>query len=443
MRVAHLLRKYNPAEWGGTETALQRLFEGLRPLGVAPIIFCPRGNGASATNRTGKNGDMVVPDAVERWPTTRDPLAESGYAIKTFRACVPILGISREQRRQMIAVGGNLMSFDLIYSLWREPGLDVIHSHALGRIGSIGLALAKRRGLPFVVTIHGGALDLPPGLKVRFYQAPRLSWEWGKIFGALLRSRQLLEKADAVLTCNPREAALLQEKYPGHRIQVQPHGVDTALFEEDCRHEARAAFPQIGEQKVLLAAGRIDSVKNQLWLVERLPAILMKHPKALLVLAGACTDEEFGKLLQQRIQRLGVAERVLLTGGLRPSDPSLLGLFQSAEVLLLPSISETFGLVLLEAWAAGKPVISSRTSGASALVRDGENGWLFDLSDPQPFHMALDKILLKPELAEGLGAAGRDLARSQYDIPVLAERVKNLYGELMHEKNALRNLARR
>src|ERR1044071_2148692 len=100
MRVVHVLRKYNPAEWGGTESALQRLFDGLRSSGVTSVVYCPR---AATTTATGT-----------------DPLAESGCTIKRFRACVPVWGISREQRSQMIAVGGNLMSFHLLGALWRE-----------------------------------------------------------------------------------------------------------------------------------------------------------------------------------------------------------------------------------------------------------------------------------------------------------------------------------
>src|SRR5260221_817423 len=98
MQVVHLLRKYNPAEWGGTETALLRLFDGLRQHGVTPVVFCPRA----------KNGFAA------------DPLAESGCAVKRFRACVPIWGISPEQKKKLTAVGGNLMSFDLPVALWRQ-----------------------------------------------------------------------------------------------------------------------------------------------------------------------------------------------------------------------------------------------------------------------------------------------------------------------------------
>src|SRR5206468_2636620 len=136
----------------------------------------------------------------------------------------------------------------------------------------------------------------------------------------------------------------------------------------------RAAFPNLVGKRILLSIGRIDSVKNQLWLVEQAPAIFAEHPETVLVLAGACTEAEYGKLVEKRIRELGLEERVVLTGGMPPGDPRLVGLFQQAEVLLLSSVSETFGLVLLEAWAAGTAVISSRTSGASALIKPGVNG---------------------------------------------------------------------
>src|SRR5688572_12349336 len=167
MRVAHILRKYNPAEWGGTETALERLFEGLHPA-VTPVIYCPKleKNGHS-------NGASTRP-----W---KDPLAESGYEIKRFRAHVPVWGISKVARDQMISVGGNILSFDLLAALWREP-LSVIHSHALGRLGGSALTIAKRRNLPFVVTIHGGFLDLPETLRRQMSEPGYAGVEWGKAF---------------------------------------------------------------------------------------------------------------------------------------------------------------------------------------------------------------------------------------------------------------------
>src|SRR4051812_22163059 len=101
MRTIQLLRKLDPAEWGGTEMAMQRLFNGLKKEGVTTIVYCPRLDGAAQ----------------------EDPLVRSGHPVQRFNAFVPILGISEIRRRQMIAVGGNLMSFDLVTSLWREKNI--------------------------------------------------------------------------------------------------------------------------------------------------------------------------------------------------------------------------------------------------------------------------------------------------------------------------------
>lgn len=420
MRTVHLLRKYDPAQWGGTETAIQRLFTGLREHDAESIVYCPK---------------------IKRG-ADKDPIAAAGHQIKRFNAFVPVVGISSERRRQVVSVGGNLMSLDLLPRLLREKDVSIVHTHALGRIGGIGRLVARMRRVPLVVTIHGGVLDLPPQIKKDF-NTPVGGWEWGKVFGLVLQSRRLLTDADAIITCNENEARLLREEYPGKRVVVQPHGVPLDVFREDRREHALKAFPQIRGKQVLLSIGRIDSVKNQGWLVEQAPAIFQNHPQAILVLAGACTDEGYGARMQERIKALGLENHVLLTGGLPPNDPRLIGLLQQAEVLLLPSKSETFGLVVLEAWATGTMVLSTRTSGACALVRDGQNGWLFDLDKPETFHQSLARALSKSDSARSVLRQGSDAVNTQYNVGALAARMKSLYEELIEEKNAIRDPTRR
>jgi alpha-maltose-1-phosphate synthase len=416
MRVIHLLRKLDPSEWSGTEVAIHRLFEGLEEHGVKPVAYCPRVNGHEV----------------------RDPLVESGFAVQRFKAFVPIWGLPRAQKRQLVSVGGNLMSFDLIPALWRERGFSIMHAHTLGRLGGVALTVAKQRRVPFVVTIHGGVYDLPDQLKRSFNQPNDLGWEWGRPLGWLFQARRLFKDADAILTCNENEAAQLRERLPGKRIVVHPHGVPTRIYREDRREAARTAYPRICNRHLLLCLGRIDPVKNQSWLVEQAPLIIQKHPRALLVLAGPCTDEAYGTRLSQRIRDLGLEDQVMLTGGLPASDPRLIGLLQSAEVLLLPSLSETFGLVILEAWLAGTVVLSAPASGPAALVRDGQNGWLFDLNSPASFHNALDWTLAHPVLARQMAEQGAKLSE-EYSVSALAGKMKALYERLIEEKNALRN----
>ncbi len=421
MRVAHLLRKYDPTEWGGTETAIERLAAGLVGREVASIVYAPRLSAAV---------------------TTTDPLVAIGCTVRRFRAFVPVWGISAERKRQMIAVGGNVLSFDLMLALWREPGLDVIHSHALGRLGAIGRAVARKRRLPFVLSVHGGAYDLPAAVREELHR-PAGGWDWGRPLGMMLRARHLFGESDAIVTVNEREAALIRERHPGRRVFVQPHGVPAARFAPDQRAAARAAFPTIGDRAVLLVPGRIDPVKNQDWLVAQAAELVRRHPRVLLVLVGACTHREYGEALQQRITREGLQGAVLLTGKLPPGDPRLIGLFQEARAVVLPSLSETFGLVILEAWAAGTPVISSRTSGATALVTEGVNGSLFDLARPETLHAAVEQLWSKPERSAEWGGAGRAKVIAEFDTAVLAGRMERFYAELIAEKNAHGHSARR
>ncbi|MHB8522372.1 MAG: glycosyltransferase family 4 protein [Limisphaerales bacterium] len=415
------MRKFNPAEWGGTETALQRLFEGLREHQVRSLAYCPRiPNGAAD-----------------------DPLLKTGCTVKRFNSCVPIWGISRQRKDQMIAVGGNLMSFGLIRDLWREPEVSVIHSHTLGRIGGIALSVAKQRRVPFVVTIHGGALDLPPELRNGFKTPDTRGWEWGRMFGFLLQSRRLFVDADAIIACNSKEAGLLRERHPEKLILVQAHGVPVDRYRRDCREAARAAFPQIRDRPMLLAVGRIDPVKNQGWLIEQAAEVLRRHPQVLVVLAGACTHATYGAAVETAVRHRGLESHVLFTGGLPPEDPRLIGLLQEAAAVVLPSLSETFGLVILEAWAAGTTVIANRTSGAAALIQHGQNGWLFDLPDPSAFHEAVHVALRQPELAAQFGANGARRVANEFDTQALAGRLKGLYEQLIEAKHALRHSPRR
>jgi glycosyltransferase involved in cell wall biosynthesis len=324
------------------------------------------------------------------------------------------------------------MSFDLASSLWREKAA-VIHSHVLGRIGGIARTVARRRGVPFVVSIHGGVLDLPGKVREEFNAPCAHGWEWGRLFGWLVGARHLFRDADAIITCNGNEAALLRKNHPEKRVVVQPHGVPLELYRKDHRETARAAFPEIFGRQTLLCVGRIDPIKNQHWLLDQAQTIFQKHPRAVLVLAGACTDEPYGELIARKIEELGLRDRVLMTGGLPPNDPRLIGLLQEASAVVLPSVSETFGLVVLEAWAAGSVVLSSRTSGPSALVRHGENGWLFSLDKPQEFHGALNVALTDAPLARSMAGRGARVSE-EYGLGALAGRLKNLYEQLIEEK---------
>ena len=221
---------------------------------------------------------------------------------------------------------------------------------------------------------------------------------------------------------------------------TQPHGVNTALYQVDQRETALAAFPAVAGRNLFLCVARVDPVKNQAWLVREMPAILSRHPRAMLVLVGACTNADYGAGLHREIRRLGLEDRVLLTGGLPPRDPRIIGLMQLARANILPSISETFGLVILESWASALPMLANRSAGSVELLRDGENGCLFNVDQPEDFHARLDRVLLDPGFRSHLIDRGREWVQ-RYDTVAMAGQVKQLYDRLCEGKNALRHSA--
>ncbi|OYW77337.1 MAG: hypothetical protein B7Z37_04640 [Verrucomicrobia bacterium 12-59-8] len=410
MQIAHILRKYEPAQWGGTETAVLRLIQGLQTHGVESAIHAPR----------------------HSQPFDRDPMSDSGIHVHPYHAFAPVIGISSRQREELVSWGGNLFSFDLITHLLRDNA-DVIHSHALNRLAGIGLRVARWKKIPHVITLHGGALDVPSEVNTKLIAPLQGGFEWGKALGAVVKSRQVLELTDAIFTCNPREAELLQQKYPGQRIIVQPHSVPAAQYAVDHRAAALKAYPQIAGRDLIVTVARLDPAKNLPWLVRQLPEIKRRHPRAMLVLIGAGTTQHVVEDLNREIVRLGLQNDVLLTGGLPSGSPQLIGLIQHARVFALSSTAEPFGIVILEAWAAGTPVVSSRTSGASSLITHGETGLLFDLEKPNTFHLAIDAMFNDVMLHRDLCANARARVLADFDVPSIAARVAKVYGELREE----------
>jgi glycosyltransferase involved in cell wall biosynthesis len=406
LSVLHLLRKYDPREWGGTETAVAQVMTGLDAHDVTSFAYAPR---TSAE----EGADTIA-----------------GHPVRHFHAFVPAWGLSDSERTRLVALGGNLMSFDLGPRLLLERSVSVIHSHALGRLGGIARLVARHKRVPFVVTIHGGYRDLPDGVRRELTAPLARSFEYGKLFGALLRSREVVTGADAVLTVNRQEAMLLREEMPEERVFHMPHGLPTELYREDRRDAARTFLGPLADARFLLSVARIDWVKNQGLLVDQHPAILDEHPDVHLFLVGPVTDVAHDAYVRDRIAALGLGHRVHLLGALPSGDPRLIGLSQLAAASVLASRTETFGLVILEAWAAGSVVVASRTSGAVDLVRPGEDGFLFEVDDGPGYVEATLRALADPKRAGAMGEEGRKRVYETYDHAAVAKRVVDLYEEL-------------
>jgi glycosyltransferase involved in cell wall biosynthesis len=173
------------------------------------------------------------------------------------------------------------------------------------------------------------------------------------------------------------------------------------------------------EAPVLLALGRLVRQKGLDVAVRALPAVRRAHPTAVLVVAGEGPERA---ALEQLAAELGVADALLLPG--RAGDVA--ALLERAALLVHPSRWEGFGLVILEAMLASKPVVATHVSSIPEIVLDGQTGALVPPDDPAALALALARVLDEPG---SLGAAGRARALEQFSADAMARRTASVYAD--------------
>jgi D-inositol-3-phosphate glycosyltransferase len=238
--------------------------------------------------------------------------------------------------------------------------------------------------------------------------------------------------SDAILANSPAEAHQLERLYGADpsRIEIVPPGVIHAFFSPGFREGARAAVPQIlaGDGPVLLFVGRIQPLKGLDVAVRALAEL--DDPTAVLVVVGGASGAG-GRGEVERVEKLaaslGVSERVRFTA---PQPHHMLSTFyRAADVVLVPSRSESFGLVALEAAACGTPVVAAAVGGLRTLVDHGQTGFLVEGRDPTVYAAYADQILSNPALAAMVSAQAAHRARA-YTWSTAAGRLRRIYGDL-------------
>jgi glycosyltransferase involved in cell wall biosynthesis len=367
--------------------------------------------------------------ATEIW--CPDALADSresmvqGLRVRRFPYFYPYIGLGDEARRQMDFTGGNLFSPALGWRLLREPGLDLVHLHTGLRLGGICRTVARLRRIPYVVSLHGGFHDAPAGTSDAYTAATRGALEWGKALGFLVGSRRVLDDAAAVLVLSRREQAEVARRHPRTTAVYFPNGVDPDRFASGDGAAFRARHGIAADAEVVLCVGRIDPQKDQVLAVRATAALARERPRLRLVLAGHVTHESYSARLAAEIDALGVGGRVTVIPGLAPAEVN--DAYHAADAFVLPSVHEPFGIVILEAWASGLPVVATRVGGVVDLVRDREDGWLVDSGDATGLAAGIRTILDDRAVARTLGEEGRKRARGEFSWDAIARRLVGVY----------------
>jgi D-inositol-3-phosphate glycosyltransferase len=294
------------------------------------------------------------------------------------------------------------------------PGhYDVVHSH-YWLSGQVGYLAKDRWGVPLVHSAHTLAKVKNAAMADDDEPEPR---------GRLIGEEQVVAEADRLIANTAAEAADLVALYDADpaRIDVVPPGVDTDVFTPGDLRRARSAIG-IGERDaVIVFAGRIQPLKGPDVLVRGIALLARQHPERrwrVVIVGGVSgTGRLGGHRLDELAARLGVSEYV----DFRPPVPAaeLVELYRAADVVAVPSYNESFGLVALEAQAAGTPVIAAAVGGLTVAVADGISGLLVPGHDPQAWADALATVVLDPARRERMSAAAPvHAARFSWDVTV-------------------------
>lgn len=316
------------------------------------------------------------------------------------------------------------------------PGLDFVPDNLLQWVSELDRALATSavdevgEQQPHVVHAHDWMTTTAGEEASRAAEAPLVATihatergrHQGHLPGAISLSvdateRQLCVQAQAIIACSPamRHDIIDQLDADPAKITVVPNGIDVAAWTASDAERAEAKAKWGGSSPLLVFTGRLEVEKGIYTLLDAMGAIRDAYPRARLVVVGQGGQERY---FDADIERHGLTGSVLRTGWL--DERSLRGLIAAADVALVPSLYEPFGMVALEAISLGAPLVAAATGGLTSIVADGRTGLTFTAGDPRSLAAAVLDVLADPQAARTRAAAAKEELSSRFDWLTIA-----------------------
>ncbi|ADU51308.1 glycosyl transferase group 1 [Thermaerobacter marianensis DSM 12885] len=385
MRIGMFSDSYTPYI-SGVVRSIQTLRRGMEQAGHEVYVFGPRypeGLGAP---------DASDEARVVRFPSVAAPLYPQ------FRIPVP----RQAQVREAVA----------------RLGLDVLHTHTPFVMGRMALQAARVLGRPVCFTFHTRY-----DVYLRHY-APGA----GAVLVPALNAyvRKFCNACDLVIAPTRAIARRVEELGVRSPVAVVPTGVAVGRFAGGDPGERLRVRLQLGLERddpVLLYTGRLSREKNLPLLLESFRRLAAVEPSVRLVLVG---DGPLRPTLERTVAAWGLSSRVRLTGAVPPDR--IAAFYRAADVYVFPSVTETQGLVVVEAMAAGLPVVAVASEVSEEILADGRAGLVVPAS-PDDLARACRHLVDDPRLRREMGRAAQQAAR-RYDGDTILARILELYEAL-------------
>jgi glycosyltransferase involved in cell wall biosynthesis len=302
---------------------------------------------------------------------------------------------------------------------------DLIHAHDwLTVFAAYELKHEQRR--PLIATIHATERGRLGG---------------GALYSDLQRSIHgaewwLVYEAWRVITCSQHMAMEVQTFFnaPVGKIDVVPNGISRnpdRRYSPEGLNRCRAQYAN-SRQPIVFAVGRLVHEKGFHLLINAIPIILAEFPDTRFVIAGRGPEASH---LTQQVERLGVAEHVIFPGFISDDDRD--GLYKVAACAVFPSLYEPFGIVALEAMAAGCPTIVADVGGLREVVRHGKTGLIVHRDDAHSLALGVMSVLRDPERAALRAAEAEEVVQREYNWDTIAAHTIDIYRRVIEERQRI------
>lgn len=285
---------------------------------------------------------------------------------------------------------------------------DLVHAHSYGYFATFVGALARKiRKIPLVITTHSDA------------GRPRLS---KRLFDTIVPPITLWEAQRIIALTESEEKYLTSLGVPPGQIVVIPNGIDLREFPSTIERAAH------GGVACVLFVGRLYSQQKGLEIL--IQALSHIHPSMKFQLNIVGEDWGGASSILDLAKKLGVEDRIKILG--RLSRNELLRRYASADLFVLPSLFEPFGIALLEAMASGLPVVASRVGGIPEVIEEGKTGLLVPPSNAEELGAAIERLLSDEGKRRIMGHAGQERA-ALFSWDLIVPRIRKVYEEAIAE----------
>lgn len=396
MKIAHIVRRFTFAEWGGTESVVWNLALQQQAQGLSPEILC--------TAALDKVGTEIV----------------EGITIRRYPYLYPYFPMPEKDRLALDKKGGNPFAPHMLKDL-KNNHYDIVHIHAGGRIAQYVSKLCKKRSLPCIMSLHGGSCVIPEQEMALMLKPLKHKFSYGGIIDRICRARFAPESSmDMLLALSKEETVALQRRFPAVAVRTFPNGIVHRELPDDHGFRKKYGIPETAT--LILCISRIDYQKNQRILLDLLKQTEQTH----LLLIGPITAPWYHEDILKYARELDIENRMTIIPGLAPDSIDLLQALKTAYCFILPSRHEPFGIAALEALDAGIPLIAAAVGGLKDFLKQDVNAILFEDNDVDGLCRAFAKL---GQCRETLIANGKETARL-FDWRTLAETLTDIYREL-------------